>query len=329
MKNMNLPSTFHFQGWGIRYNLTKSNNPSAATSDRQHMKCVVFVHGTPWSSVVFQPIVQALLAKGSYQILVYDLPGYGQSQDFDSGSSRTVSEGDFLGDTSVKFQAVALMELLKHVQLDGGESHPAPAVIAHDIAGAIVLRAHLMHNCEFDTMMLLDTNAVLPWGDGFYKLVRSEPQPFLKLPPSIFEAVIRAVIQSACHNPNVLKTGWEDVLARPWMGYPPDGAGTGQQQRNFVRQIAQANDEDVAEMLDGSFYERVRCDVKIVWGEQDQWIPISKIEELIRRLDGRVKECAFIAEAGHLVMLDQPARFAIEVFDWLSRFGSTRSHIAS
>jgi hypothetical protein len=94
----------------------------------------------------------------------------------------------------VKFQATALTELLKHVQLDGRDGHPAPAVIAHDIAGAIILRAHLLHDCEFDTMMLLDTNAILPWGDGFYKLVRSEPHPFVKLPPTIFEAVVRAVI---------------------------------------------------------------------------------------------------------------------------------------
>ncbi|KAE9371100.1 alpha/beta-hydrolase [Stipitochalara longipes BDJ] len=327
---MELPSTYHFQGWSIRYNLATSNNTSTTTSDQQRTKCVVFVHGTPWSSVVFKPIIEALLAKGSYKILVYDLPGYGQSQDFVStSSSTTASKEDFPGDTSVKFQAKALADLLKHVQLDGEGGNPAPAVIAHDIAGTIVLRAHLLHGAEFDTMMLLDTNAVLPWGDGFYKLARSDPQPFVKLPPRIFEAVVRAVIQSACHNPNVLQTGWEDVLARPWVCSPSGDAEARERQRSFVRQIAQADDEDVAEMLAGDLYPHVRCDVKILWGEQDQWIPREKIEELIRRLDGRVKECVFIPEAGHLVMLDQPTRFAIEVFDWLTRFGSPRSLVTS
>ena len=323
---MDLPSTYHFEGWNIQYRLASSAHATKSTTDRHPTKFVVFVHGTPWTSAVFRPIIEALLAKGSYKILVYDLPGYGQSQNFNPAGNKTVvSRADFPGDTSVKFQAKALLGLLKHVRLDGEGGNPAPAVIAHDIAGAIVLRAHLLHGAEFDTMMLLDTNAVLPWGDGFYKLVRSDPSPFLNLPPSIFEAVVRAVIRSACHDPNVLKTGWEDALARPWIDSPSDGAGTGERQQSFVRQIAQANDEDVAEMLAGDLYRHVRCDVKIVWGEQDQWIPREKIEELVRRLNGRAKEYAFIPEAGHLVMLDQPGRFAIEVFDWLSSFGSPRS----
>jgi len=322
-----LSLTYEFQGWRIKYDVAKSS--SGSVSNGQSAKCVVFVHGTPWSSAVFQPIIEALLAKGSYQILVYDLPGYGQSQEYDATSSKVASGGQFAGDTSVKFQAEALTELLKHVQFDGQQGHPTPAVIAHDIAGAIVLRAHLLHKCDFDTMMLLDTNTVLPWGDGFYKLVRSSPDPFLQLPPSIFEAVVRAVSRSACHDPNVLSTGWDDILAQPWVGRLTNGADAEARQRSFVRQIAQANDQDVAEMLEGNMYDRVRCDVKVLWGEEDQWIPREKIEDMIKRMNGKVKECAFIPEAGHLVMLDQPGRFAIEVFDWLIRYGSSRSLIAS
>ena len=85
----------------------------------------------------------------------------------------------------------------------------------------------------------------------------------MKLPPKIYEAVLRAVIQSACHSPKVLQTSWEDVLAQPWLGDPSDGAGARERQRSFVRQIAQANDNDVAEMLEGDLYAQVRCDVKI------------------------------------------------------------------
>jgi pimeloyl-ACP methyl ester carboxylesterase len=318
---MDLPSTHEFQGWTIRYNFQSPCNIVA--SDRTQVKCVVFVHGTPWSSVVFKPIVKALLAKGTYQALVYDLPGYGQSQDYNPDSNTTTTREGFPGDTSVKFQAQALSELLRHVKLDGKGNNPAPAIIAHDIAGTIVLRAHLLHDCDFDTMLLAETNCVLPWGDGFYKLARSEPQTFVELPPRIFEAVVRGVIQTACYDLNVLKTGWEDVLAQPWI-YSDDKSAD--RQRSFVRQIAQANDGDISSMLEGELYAQVRCDVKIVWGEQDQWIPRAKIQELINRLDGKVKETVLIAEAGHLVMLDQPERFAIEVFDWLIHYGTSRCY---
>ena len=323
MNDMDLPSTYKFQGWNIRYDLKKSRYITGST--RAQAKCVVFVHGTPWSSVLFKPVVEALLAKGSYQILVYDLPGYGQSQEYNPDTNTATSKADFPGDTSVKFQARALAELLKHVELDGKGSNPAPAIIAHDIAGTIVLRAHLLHECNFDTILMAESNCVLPWGDGFYKLVRSEPQTFLKLPPKVFEAAVRAVIQSGCHDVRVLEAGWEDALAKPWIS--EDGGEVGDRQRSFVRQIAQADDGDVSEMLEGGLYAKVRCDVKIVWGEQDQWIPRARIEETIQRLGSKVKQTAFIPDAGHLVMLDKPERFAIEVFDWLVHYETPKCFI--
>lgn len=262
---------------------------------------------------------------------MYDLPGYGQSQQYQSSSGRDESaadnESEFQGDTSVKFQALALAELLKHVHMDGSStntqsnSNTTPAVIAHDIAGTIVLRAHLLHGCEFASMLLMDTNTVLPWGDGFYTLVRSEPGTFLKLPPDIFEAVVRAVTRSAFHDSEIVGGHWDDVLASPWTRVVDDAeAEVKQKQRSFVRQIAQANDADVAEMLGANMYSQVRCDVKVLWGESDRWIPKEKIEQLCVKLGDRMKECVFVPEAGHLVMVDQPARVAVEVFDWLNRY---------
>lgn len=331
---MELPSTYLYQGWSIRFNIFESDTDP--TSDRvQERRCVVFVHGTPWSSAVFEPITKALLAKGSYRVLIYDLPGYGKSQDFENSSQATVMTESrkwcFRGDTSVNIQAQALKALLGHVHMDGKQGHPIPAVIAHDIAGAIVLRAHLLLGCEFESMMLCDTNAVLPWGDGFYKLARSEPKVFMDLPPNIFEAVVRAVIKSARHKPDVSHSEWENELAQPWIPHSSDSveADSRKRQESFVRQIAQTNDQDVAEMLQAETYSRVLCDVMILWGEQDQWIPREKMEELRERIGDKVREYAVIPEAGHLIMLDQPERFAIEVLTWLNRPGSLSTSIRS
>lgn len=206
-------------------------------------------------------------------------------------------------------QAAVLADLFQHLKLN------EPAVIAHDIAGAIALRAHLLHNCKYRSLLLLDTNAVLPWGDGFYKMVRSEPKTFLQFPPSIFEAVVRAVIRSASHAPKDFSRKWEDTLAESWTD--DDTTVAGAKQNSFVRQIAQANDADVAEMLDQDLYNKVQCPVKIIWGEQDGWIPKEKLERLATMLKGSFREFVTIPNAGHLVMIDQPERVTIETCDWL------------
>ena len=149
--------------------------------------------------------------------------------------------------------------------------------------------------------------------------MRSEPDVFLKLPWGIFEAVVRAVIQSACFNSRTLLSGWEDALAKPWVSN--DGELSAEERnQNFVRQIAQANDGDVAEMLDVNMYSNIRCDVKILWGEKDKWIPREKMDSLAEKLEHRLKEFVVIPEAGHLLMIDQPERVAFEIYSWLAQY---------
>lgn len=297
-----LTDTFIFAGWSVRYQVLEPYNATPSSTPSQ---TVVFVHGTPWTSVVFRPLATTLQAFLQCRIVLYDLPGYGESQTLEPSVQK--DSNGFAGDTSVKAQASALAALLGHLRCDS-----EPAVIAHDIAGTIALRAHLLHGVEYKSLMLWDTNCVLPWGDGFYKLVRAKPEVFTELPLPLFEAMARAVTRSACHNPSKLASGWEDALVLPWVSSP-------EAQRSFVRQIAQANDADVAEIIDQGLYKKVRCDVKIMWGEQDAWIPREKMETFAGMVKHCLKEFVVVPEAGHLVMIDQPERVTAEVISWLSR----------
>lgn len=320
---MELKNEFSYGGWTIRYTLLE---PSSSAASKSITAPIVFVHGTPWSSVTFGPVAEALRTQTSSHILLYDMPGYGKSQAYQA-QQNDPKDALFKGDTSVRFQAEALVALLDYLHLDGRSPNPKPHVIAHDIAGSIVLRAHLLLDREFQSLLLMDTNCVLPWGDGFYKLVRSQPEVFQNLPPHTFEAMLRATIQSACHDPEKLRGGgWEDRLATPWLPTPSSSTLSGtednfapERQSSFVRQIAQANDQDVAEMQDGDLYKNVRCSVKILWGEQDQWIPREKMEKLAEMLreGGKLEEFVVVPEAGHLLMVDQPERVAMEVLGWL------------
>jgi pimeloyl-ACP methyl ester carboxylesterase len=309
----NLPSTFHHAGWTIKYALLSPKNST-------NLQTLVLIHGTPWSSTVFQPLIQSLLSSPSspfsktHRILLYDMPGYGQSQHpypqlpNQTKPSQYNFKDETQPNTSVATQALTLQALLSHLQILN------PAVIAHDIGGAIALRAHLILGVEFERMMLLDSNAVLPWGDGFYALTREEPSVFARLPSHIFEAVVRAVVRSASVTAHGLEGGWEEALVRPWFG-------SAEAQRSFVRQIAQADDADVAEMFaeggEGCLYGRVRCGVSVLWGDGDSWIPREKMERLCRLLGERLERFVVVEEAGHLVMLDQPGRVEEEVRRWL------------
>lgn len=308
--NFDLPETFSHNGWSIRYlaRRAKYEDSSSAASP-----WVVFVHGTPWSSDVFRPLANALSAGGSFNIVLYDLAGYGQSQTFNN--SQAGSEPD----TSVKAQSEALAALLQHLGLDGKDGNKSAHVVAHDIAGVISLRAHLLHGCEYRSLCLLDTNCVLPWGDKLYNSVRTNAPVFEDLPAGVFEGCLRAIIQSARVRGQGLGHEWEDVLARPWLtgGSASDSSLRYDPQKNFVRQIKQSDDSHTAELLDNGLYTKVRCDVKIIWGEKDAWIPYEKMQSIAKMLGERLKGFVTGPEAGHLIMLDQPERVTLEISRWL------------
>lgn len=307
-----LPETFAHSGWSIKYlaRRAKYEDSSSAASP-----WVVFVHGTPWSSDVFRPLANALSAGGAFNVVLYDLPGYGQSQTFNN------SQADSEPDTSVKAQAESLAALLDHLGLDGKGGNKSPHVVAHDIAGVISFRAHLLHGCEYHSLCLLDTNCVLPWGDKLYNSIRSNAAVYEELPAGVYEGCLRAIIQSARVKGQGLGPEWEDVLARPWLtgGSASDSSLQYDPQKNFVRQIKQSDDNHTAELLDNGLYPKVRCDVKIIWGEKDAWIPYEKMQSIARLLGDKLKGFVTVPEAGHLIMLDQPERVALEIARWLER----------
>lgn len=320
-----LTSDFQYNGWKIKYALLApsspvSTNSTATKSSQTQPQTLVFIHGTPWSSAVFGPLATSLLSTHpNLQVLLYDLPGYGESQQHLLPNANDSKVRGFHGNTSIRFQASAFTALLSHLSLSSAK----PAVIAHDIAGSIALRAHLLHDeIEFSRLLLMDTNAVLPWGDGFYKLARQSPQVFAALPGHVHEAVVRSVVRSgstkmmsASEGPGGDRGGeraWEDVLTHPWIG--SDSA-----QSSFVRQIAQADDGDVAEMYHGQLYGNVRCPVRVLWGEKDSWIPREKMDELCGLLGEKLeKELVVVERAGHLVMLDGGDVVEREVREWLA-----------
>ncbi|MDE1182393.1 alpha/beta hydrolase [Paraburkholderia sp.] len=233
---------------------------------------LVLVHGTPFSSQVWRRI--APIAASFRRVYYFDLLGYGCS-------------GQRAGqDVSLGVQNRLLAALLDHWQLT------RPDVVAHDFGGATALRAAVLNRCEYRSLLLIDPVAIAPWGSPFVRHVRAHEAAFAGVPPYIHQAMIDAYLQGAVHRPlpdDVLR-----IYSTPWTG------DTGQ--AAFYRQIAQMDQRYTDEVEPR--YGELDCPVSILWGDDDQWIPVDRGIALASMIPGarltRVPGC------GHLMQEDAP-----------------------
>ncbi|MCG8693698.1 MAG: alpha/beta hydrolase [Minwuiales bacterium] len=243
---------------------------------------LVLAHGWPWSSFSWHRVIPALAKQ--YRVHWYDMPGYGRSD------KRPEQR------TSLDVQGQVFAEMLAHWGLE------RPRVVAHDFGGATTLRAHLLHGCDYDRYILMNVVAMRPWGSEFFDHVGRHVEAFLGLPPHIHKAVVEAYIRGALAGD--IDAGDFESLVTPWL--TEEGRGS------FYRQFAQADERYTAE-IEPSFGQ-IRCPVKIVWGEDDPWIPLARG----KALHGLIPQASFetLPGVGHLPQLEAPDR----VLDLLGPF---------
>lgn len=244
---------------------------------------LVMCHGTPWSSMLWAPFAAALAHE--FTVYLWDMPGYGKSSK------------DTAHDVDLRTQGEAFAALLAHWGLQ------APHVIAHDYGGAVALRAHLLHGASYTSLCLVDVVALRPWGTPFFTLVKDHASVFAQLPATVHRGALEAYISGASHRG--LRRADMAMLADPWS----DSQG----QAAFYHQIAQADEAFTAEIE--PLLARVEIPTHIVWGECDEWIPVDRA----RRLHSAIPHSTLmlIANAGHLIQLDEPAALATELRRWL------------
>lgn len=233
---------------------------------------LVLVHGTPFSSQVWRRIAP-LLAR-HWTVYYFDLLGYGQSEMRDG---QNVSLG---------VQNRLLASLFGEWKLE------RPDVLCHDFGGATVLRGYFLNGLRYRAVTIFDAVALAPWGSPFVAHVRRHEAAFTGLPAYAHDALLRAYLQGAAFRP--LSEEALRVYMAPWQG------STGQ--AAFYRQIAQMDQAFTDEVE--PLYEPLDCPVTVHWGEEDEWIPVRKGEELAARISAR--PLVRIPGAGHLVQEDAP-----------------------
>ncbi|QCI67967.1 alpha/beta fold hydrolase [Phreatobacter stygius] len=244
---------------------------------------LVMIHGTPFSAQVWRRI--APLAASRRRVFVFDLLGYGQSEQGDGQ------------DVSPAVQTVLFAALLREWGLE------TPEILAHDFGGMTALRAHYLHACRYHRLTLVNPVALPPSGSPFFRHVAAHEQAFAGLPDYAHDALLRVYIQGAARDP--LTDEAMAIYMAPWQGETGRPA--------FYRQVAQMNDRYLEDIEPS--YGPMDWPVEILWGEQDRWIPIAQGERLASKLTGGA--LTGVPDAGHLVQEDAPEAIVAALFKGL------------
>ncbi|GAA2756888.1 alpha/beta fold hydrolase [Actinopolymorpha rutila] len=250
---------------------------------------VVLLHGTPFSSYVWRDVAARLVAAG-HTVYLWDMPGYGRSE---------MRAGQ---DVSLAAQQEVFTGLLRLWGLDSANGRPA--VVAHDIGGAVALRTTLLDGVPYDRLALLDAVALRPWGSEFFRLMGSHGEVFARLPRTQHEALVRSYVSSGSARP--LAPEVLDAVVGPWLGDLGQAA--------FYRQIEQADQRLTAEIEDR--YADLDLPVLVGWGTQDQWLPPAHAHRLAAAIPSARTE--LFEGAGHLVQEDAPGRLTGVLADFLA-----------
>ena len=268
-----LPNVFAFEGQKIRWGVIGEGPP------------LVFVHGTPFNSVIWRRIVPYLASQR--RVYFYDLLGYGQSE---------MRDGQ---DVSLGVQNRVFAALLDHWGLE------SPDVVGHDFGGTTVLRAHLLGAKDYRSLTLIDPVAFGPMSrPGSLSLhARRHEAAFAELPAFVHRAIVPAYISSA--GPRPLPPETMALYAEPW--FSPLG------QPAFWRQMGQFDDRYTDDV--DAMYQRIRCPVMILWGEQDRWIPVEDGRRLATMIPGSILQ--IVPDAGHMVQEDAPEAIVAALLGFL------------
>lgn len=235
---------------------------------------VVLVHGTPYSSYLWREIAPALAL--TREVFVFDHLGFGRSDQ---------REGQ---DLSLAAHARNFGRLLDHWGLS------RPSVVAHDIGGAVALRALLLEGAGFGDLTLFDAVTGGQWERGLFQLILEHADVFRRLPDYAHEALVASHLRHATHvgfRPGVL-----DAHLAPWRGAEGQAA--------FYRQYSQIREADTAEyehLLGG-----ITLPVRLIWGREDRILPPEYAEWMHEKVPHA--ELHWIEGAGHLLQEDAPAQ---------------------
>lgn len=245
----------------------------------------MLVHGTPTRSFLWRNVAPALAER--FSVHVFDLLGFGDSERHDDQP------------LSVATHAKVLAELVSLWDLE------EPALVGHDIGGATVLRAHLLHGVAARRLGLIDAVVLRPWITSATRHIKAHLEVYRTMPANVFEAVTGAHLRTATFR--AMDDATFAAYHGQWEGEPGRAL--------WLRNVAGFDESHTAEFEDR--LPTMETPTLVIWGRDDAWLDPEVGERIEAMLPNA--ERLLVAEAGHFAMEDQPEIVAHALIEFLER----------
>ena len=249
---------------------------------------VVLVHGTPSHSYIWREVIPPLESEG-YRLLAFDLLGYGRSE-------RPLDR-----DTSVAAQARILERLLDFWGVEQAD------IVGHDIGGATAMIFTVSKPERVGRLLLIDTVSYDSWpSETWQKIIRDHLHEYHRMTLEEFrQMMVRQLTMTVCCKERMSKDVLEAYLA-PLAGEMGKASFFTHQVNHYDSHYTEEITKDLKDLT---------VPVRILWGAEDEWQPVSYAKRLARDIPGA--GLSIIPEAGHFVMEDAPEKVVTEIRDFL------------
>jgi pimeloyl-ACP methyl ester carboxylesterase len=182
-------------------------------------------------------------------------------------------------------------------------------IVAHDIGGAIGQRFAIAHPERVRRLMIIDTVSYDSWpSETWRKIIEEQMEEHRQLPQEAFDALLTRQLEMTVADGAATMTG--DVLDA-YLAPHRSALGRISFFEHQVRHYDSRYTEEITDQL-----ASLTMPVRILWGERDQWQPLTYARQLAEDIPGA--RLTVIPGAGHFVMEDAPERVTEEILNFLA-----------
>lgn len=250
---------------------------------------VVFLHGTPSSSLIWRNVAPRVSQQGC-RAHVFDLLGFGLSE----------RPQDSQVDTSISAQVEILKAMLDHWGLE--RFH----LVAHDIGGGIAQRFGVFHPERLTSLTMIDVVSYDSYpSPRTRKQMGQGLEALAKTPDDVHRSHFRDWLLSAVHD----KETFADGPLETYLDYISGWIGQPSLFQHQVRHYDPVHTMEVADRLS----DLGQLPVQLIWGANDGWQMVDWAHKLHDAIPG--SRLTVLEECGHFAPEDRPDQIGALVLD--------------